>query len=58
MKKFCLVCMVAFALTPLAMVGCGSGTSTEVVKEVPPEEPTMTPEEEAAYAKSMEESMK
>lgn len=58
MKKFWLLCIAATSLTSFTLVGCGPGTSTSVVQEVPPEEPAMTADEEAAYAKAMEESMK
>ncbi len=58
MKKFCLLCSIVVCLSTTSLVGCGSGTETKVIEATPPAEPTKTPEEEEAYAKAMEESMK
>ncbi|QDT01997.1 hypothetical protein K227x_03680 [Rubripirellula lacrimiformis] len=57
MKKFCLIWIAVFSVSTFSLVGCGgSGGDTEVIREVPEEEPEMTAAESAAYEKSMRES--
>ncbi len=56
MRKFALVFVAAFGLCCFGLTGCGE-PKTAVIEAPPTNEPEMTPEEQAEYDRSMNESM-